>query len=509
VKGSTKEVILRADRRLFGNMILIAQNRKLDMCKVLCHPLGPLPWALANCDGTVKKTNKAVIAKHLETKVSATEELPQPNATLIDAMGLIQKMHGENHTFAELSDRVLAQILHTSHGSSRIDVVFDVYRDHSIKSAERVNRGSQEGITFSQIRPGHKIKNWRRLLACAESKNHLIQFLVDSWKDPKRRQQLSNKTMFVTCGEKCIKFTQESHEEIEALKSDQEEADTRLLLHAKHASVSYPALLIIADDTDVFIIALGLCRQINSEMFIRRGNKTRLRLVNISRLATALGVEVCTALLGLHPWTGCDTVSALAGQGKLKGLKLITQNEKYRDAFTSLGSQWDLSSEVFNTIQEFTCKLYSRNSKVHEVNELRYDIFRCHRGEIDSAQLPPCENTLLQHTRRANYQAAIWRRSLDNSPAIPDPTEGHGWAKCQDGSLMINWMTTSPAPEMVIDLISCRCTRACRPSECTCMLNGIKCTAACKLMECANMVDEDSDDHYQDAADMCDSEDDD
>ena len=111
-------------------------------------------------------------------------------------------MHGENHTFAELSDRVLAQILHTSHGSSRIDVVFDVYRDHSIKSAERVNRGSQEGITFSQIRPGHKINNWRRLLACAESKNHLIQFLVDSWKDPKRRQQLSNKTMFVTCGEK-------------------------------------------------------------------------------------------------------------------------------------------------------------------------------------------------------------------------------------------------------------------------------------------------------------------
>ena len=41
------------------------------------------------------------------------------------------------------------------------------------------------------------------------------------------------------------------------------------------------------------------------------------------------------------------------------------------------------------------------------------------------------------------------------------------------------------------------------------MLNGIKCTAACKLMECANMVDEDSDDHYQDAAYMCDSEDDD
>ena len=45
VKGTTKERGLKADRRLFGNMVLIAQNRKLEMCDVLCHPLSPLPWA--------------------------------------------------------------------------------------------------------------------------------------------------------------------------------------------------------------------------------------------------------------------------------------------------------------------------------------------------------------------------------------------------------------------------------------------------------------------------------
>ena len=34
---------MKADRRLFGNMVLIAQSRKLEIRDVLSHPLGPLP----------------------------------------------------------------------------------------------------------------------------------------------------------------------------------------------------------------------------------------------------------------------------------------------------------------------------------------------------------------------------------------------------------------------------------------------------------------------------------
>jgi hypothetical protein len=50
-----KDVILKADRKLFGQMILIAQTRKeLSMKEVLCHPLGPLPWSLATTEGTLR-----------------------------------------------------------------------------------------------------------------------------------------------------------------------------------------------------------------------------------------------------------------------------------------------------------------------------------------------------------------------------------------------------------------------------------------------------------------------
>ena len=41
----------------------------------------------------LKKLNRAVLAKQLEAKVSPTEEHPNSSAVLIDAMGLIQKLH--------------------------------------------------------------------------------------------------------------------------------------------------------------------------------------------------------------------------------------------------------------------------------------------------------------------------------------------------------------------------------------------------------------------------------
>ena len=52
-QGLAKEAIWEADRNLFGQMILVAENRKLKMSDVLAQPFGPLPWALASNDGSL------------------------------------------------------------------------------------------------------------------------------------------------------------------------------------------------------------------------------------------------------------------------------------------------------------------------------------------------------------------------------------------------------------------------------------------------------------------------
>ena len=88
-----------------------------------------------------------------------------------------------------------------------------------------------------------------------------------------------------------------------------EEADTRLIIHAKHAAANHPTVIVISEDTDVFVILLGMHSEIRKRILLRRRKKNQIRLIDISKLGTALGKEVCEALLGVHAWTGCDSVS--------------------------------------------------------------------------------------------------------------------------------------------------------------------------------------------------------
>ncbi|KAJ8400910.1 hypothetical protein AAFF_G00392640 [Aldrovandia affinis] len=155
--SNPNKVILQADWKLFAHMVLVAESRHLQMSDVLSHPLGPLPWALANGDGTLRKTNKAVLARELEKQVLPAETIPGPSATIIDGMSLVQKMKGNDQTFSQRAASALTQILHEGARSQRIDVVFDVYQEDSNKNAERANRGCTTGIQFRNIAPGHRI----------------------------------------------------------------------------------------------------------------------------------------------------------------------------------------------------------------------------------------------------------------------------------------------------------------------------------------------------------------
>ena len=54
IKG--QNVVLKADRNIFSQMILVAESRSVNMEDVLAHSLGPLLWALANVDGSLRTT---------------------------------------------------------------------------------------------------------------------------------------------------------------------------------------------------------------------------------------------------------------------------------------------------------------------------------------------------------------------------------------------------------------------------------------------------------------------
>lgn len=125
--------------------------------------------------------------------------------------------------------------------------------------------------------------------------------------------------------------------------------------------------------------------------------------------------------------------------------------------------------------------MYKSNPGTSDMNDLWYRLFCARKGDLDSNQLPPCMDTLHKHWDLANYQAAIWRWSLQSCPQILFPV-GHGWS-LEEGDLIVNWMSGEPAP---MEFLPCQCKRRCELPNCTCLSNGLQCTDLCRLQDCDN-----------------------
>ena len=103
--------------------------------------------------------------------------------------------------------------------------------------------------------------------------------------------------------------------------------------------------------------------------------------MGIRGTADKLGQDVCRALHGLHAFTGCDTVSAFAGRGKIDPLKMVMQSKESCATFQELGEVWEVQAQLFQRLCTFTCHTYTKSPGIDDVNELRYRSF-CARGEI-------------------------------------------------------------------------------------------------------------------------------
>ena len=150
----------------------------------------------------MRKTNKASLAKELHKNVEVADAIPQPSACVIDGMALVQYLKGDKKTFAAVAETLLCRVLNEGGTSDRIDVVFDDYREESIKNAERENRGDGLGSEYRNIQAKHKVKQWRRFLCSSKNKQAFILFVTSEWKKEKyTAEKLSGKTLVVTCGE--------------------------------------------------------------------------------------------------------------------------------------------------------------------------------------------------------------------------------------------------------------------------------------------------------------------
>ena len=107
---------------------------------------------------------------------------------------------------------------------------------------------------------------------------------------------------------------------------------------------------------------------------------------------------------------------------------------------------------------------------------------------------------------RADYQHYEWKRALDRSYVIKSPI-GHGW-KQDNGNICIEWMTEKPAPEAMLEFVSCNCKKnKCQSGSSNCKSLDLVCTDACGCSSCENFTNEHDTDSEEDSLYSSDSSD--
>ena len=354
-----KNVMIRADRNLFARLLVIGQSRQMDLRYLLTHELGPLLWSLALPDGSLVKTNKASLSMLLENGVECLPSLPdQTTAVIRDAMAMLQTLVRVPARFSELAEMVMTRILIEAGEAERIDFVGDQYPVISIKNTERNKRG-RDGQLVINITNGQQL-----FMTNGSIKTNFVRFLVCEWSENAvYADKIKDRTYYVSHGDNCTKLVSSNGtttaSDVSELWTNQEEADTRMFLHAEHASQnSHQCIVIKSSDTDVEVLACYYQAVISADIILISGTIRRSRIVTIRRVCEKLGREICEILPGLHAITGCDSVSAFCTKGK-KALDIVQINQALRQTLGSLGERVPARQDDLNKLEQFVCALYN------------------------------------------------------------------------------------------------------------------------------------------------------
>ena len=288
-----------------------------------------------------------------------------------------------------------------SQDRTRTDLIMDQYPDVSIKNPEREWRGAGGSIQIAINHGNQKCPTqWKKYLSDGSNKANLASFLLQEWQKPEYFVRFADfGLLFVTHGMECHKLTAGENgidcNRVDELCARQEEADTRILLHASHAaSNGHDCIAIKSPDTDVAVLACTFSHSINAKMLFCIDTKQRRRYLDMTAIGHSLG-----AWNAVHSWE------------KAKGRRSITveSDPNMCAAMMMVGNSFGHDDERQQGCSRFVCSLYGNNGE--DTDRVRYKLF-CSKN-AQTCNLPPTRDALKYHVARANYQACIWHNSLE------------------------------------------------------------------------------------------------
>ena len=206
----------------------------------------------------MNQTTKSDLMECIESIVHPSHEAPLIDVKIVDGATLVHTLDPKKSripvkTFQDYAKHVfLPYISQMLQNVVRIDLVWDVYKKHSLKTLTRQARGvpgNQLRIANNTSIPINR-KNFLRLEANKEGLFRLLATALQEHPSP------AGKTIISTYGDNAISSPVL---DLTALNSTHEEADTRMLLHAFHALQNgLSKVLLYATDTDIIVITIAM-----------------------------------------------------------------------------------------------------------------------------------------------------------------------------------------------------------------------------------------------------------
>ena len=498
-KENEKKTVIKADRNFLVRIIKAYQfGQKVNLTEILCNEILPVPLALAELNGLLRSGDKTLLQKRLLENIECPESLNlygKMSCLIIDGQALVCSLRKpkEINTFGQLADKFIQSVLSQGSSYDRIDVVFDRYRDNSTKENTR-NRRAKDQKAIRKMITGRDVplpENWDNFMACKENKSDYADLLSTELK----RQAPNGKQIVISGGFKDELEVWSSDETIDTsqLSSTQEEADTRMVLHAIYSGFKY--IVVSSRDTDVLVLLASHFQKTDcTELWMMVGTTKKPKFIPVHNVVKDIPQHLLESLIPFHTLTGCDTTSFIAQHSKFTAWTALVSNSHL---IKNLGTN-SLEESDYKQIEKFFCILYGMPEE-EDINIVRYNLFL---KKQNPDALPPTRDALCQHIKRSHLQSLIWNWANIPKPILPDAIEcGY---EMSDIGLKPVLMIEDAIPKSALKITSCNCTTNCINNRCGCRKAGLfcnvhcGCTNSCSFVSCMNAPDSLDDDDEND-----------
>ena len=235
--------------------------------------------------------------------------------------------------------------------------------------------------------------------------------------------------------------------EIESLKTNHEEADTKIAYLTQHAldnaeKLDHVCVRSSSGDIDIPIILVGAFGKCKTQILIDNGTGKNRKTIRID--SSKLTEKQQMTFIAFHAMSGNDYVSGFMRKSK-KTWALVAKDKDLTDLFCQLGVG-ELTEEAYEKLRCLSagCMDTKRLKKVNEWRAIMFWAKLRKNGKVpDLSSLPPCSSSLKKHTSRAHYVSKIWKQAIFPLQHI-DSFVNNGWLA--DGS--IDWIDVAFPEEL-------------------------------------------------------------